>query len=282
MMTKPVGAFLPKAPAACHSRIYLSQKQIERTMTFCLGIKIQQGLVALADTQIVKGGERLSKAKVSLVEYYSQSLFIMTSGLRSVRDKTVIYTEEQLKENNETCRRLYQVANLFGSQLRRVKNEDGGELSRGNLSFNLHAIIGGQLSDDPEPTMFYIYPEGNWIEATADAPYFVIGRTPYCKPILDRLLQNDTNIQTAAGLGFLAFDATRTSVTDVDYPLDMIVYEPRQQLHQHRYSEESLQQLGQWWQQRLTTSVMEMPLDWTDPLFQNTSTQQSTEGDAST
>ena len=244
-------------------------------MTFCLGIKIKQGLVALADTQIVKGGERLSKAKISLVDHNSQSLFIMTSGLRSVRDKTVIYTEEQLKDSAESCQRLYQVANIFGSQLRRVKNEDGAELSRGNLSFNLHAIIGGQLSDDPEPTMFYIYPEGNWIEATIDAPYFVIGRTPYCKPILDRLLHGDTNIQTAAGLGFLAFDATRTSVTDVDYPLDMVVYEATQQyLRQHRYSAESLKGLGQWWQQCLSTSVQEMPQDWLEPLFQNSPTLQ--------
>jgi predicted proteasome-type protease len=30
-------------------------------MTFCLGIKVAQGLVAVADTRVIKGHERLSK-----------------------------------------------------------------------------------------------------------------------------------------------------------------------------------------------------------------------------
>ena len=67
-------------------------------MTFCLGIKLDQGLVALADTQIVKGDERLNRSKLALVQHRAQPLFIMTSGLRSVRDKTVIYFQEQLAD----------------------------------------------------------------------------------------------------------------------------------------------------------------------------------------
>ena len=73
-------------------------------MTFCVGIKVDQGLVALADTQIVKGGERLSKGKLTLIEYRAQRLFIMTSGLRSLRDKTVIYLEEKLAEDDSGFR----------------------------------------------------------------------------------------------------------------------------------------------------------------------------------
>ena len=30
-------------------------------MTFCVGIKVEEGVVALADTQIVLGSERISK-----------------------------------------------------------------------------------------------------------------------------------------------------------------------------------------------------------------------------
>ena len=155
-------------------------------MTFCLGMKVQQGLVALADTQIVKGSERLSKIKITLVKHGTRPLFIMTSGLRSVRDKTVIYLAEQLKAQSSAYKRLYQVANAFGEQWRQVWHEDAAALTQSGLMFNLHAIIGGQLDADPEPTLFYIYPEGNWIEAAADTLHFVIGRTPYSKPILDQ------------------------------------------------------------------------------------------------
>ena len=80
--------------------------------------------MALADTQIVKGGERLSKGKLTLMKHRAQRLFIMTSGLRSLRDKTVIYLEEKLAEEAADFERLYQVAQAFGDQLRRVREED--------------------------------------------------------------------------------------------------------------------------------------------------------------
>ena len=65
-------------------------------MTFCVGIKVRQGLVMLADTQIVRGSEQVNKAKLAVSRHRDASLFTMTSGLRSVRDKTVIYLDEQL------------------------------------------------------------------------------------------------------------------------------------------------------------------------------------------
>ena len=245
-------------------------------MTFCLGIKVTEGLIALADTQIVKGSERLSKAKLSLATYRDRSLFIMTSGLRSVRDKAVIYLEEQLSSDNAEFTRLYQVANAFGAQLRRVYEEDNAALTRGHLQFNLHAIIGGQLSADSSPTLFYIYPEGNWIEAMADSPYFIIGRTAYGKPILDLLLDGDTQLRRALGLAYLAFDATRTSVTDVDFPLDIVVFSAASgQLHQQRYAADMLIHTTDWWQQQLKSALDRLPLSWADPLLIKTRNEPS-------
>jgi putative proteasome-type protease len=237
-------------------------------MTFCLGIKVTKGLIALADTQIAKGDERLSKAKLSLIPYCDQPLFIMTSGLRSVRDKTVIYLEEQLRTESDQIGRLYQVANLFGTQLRRVRAEDGEALARSGLHFNLHAIIGGQFHADSAPTLFYVYPEGNWIEAAFDSPYFVIGRTAYGKPILDRLLNGDTEPRRALGLAYLAFDATRASVTDVDFPFDVFLLDAATgHLKQQRFTSEMLAGTGDWWQQRLADALEELPLAWAEPLL---------------
>ena len=236
-------------------------------MTFCVGIKVQDGLAALADTQIVKGGERLSKSKLALVQHRRQQLFIMTSGLRSVRDKTVIYLEETLADEAINFQRLYQVAQAFGEQLRRVRAEDGAALVQGGLTFNLHAIIGGQLEEDPEPTLFYVYPEGNWIEATADSPYFVLGRTLYGKPILDRLLTFQTPLPQATALAYLAFDATRTSVVDVAFPIDVILFTacPRQ-LSQQRFEASTLELAAGWWQQTLRSALEAFPMDWAKPL----------------
>jgi putative proteasome-type protease len=238
-------------------------------MTFCLGIKVEQGLVALADTRIVKGTEHLSKGKVSLLEHDDRSFFIMTSGLRSVRDKAVIYLTEHLATLATPCDRFYKVANAFGEQLRRVFAEDGPALATGKLDFNLHAIIGGQLANDAAPEIFYIYPEGNWLEASADSPYFVIGRTAYGKPVLDRFLSTETSLRTAVTLAYLAFDATRTSVTDVDYPFDILTLENgHSHFKQHRFDAGDMHDTQQWWQQRLRSALQDMPHTWADILFE--------------
>lgn len=238
-------------------------------MTFCVGIKVREGVVALADTRIVRGSEQVNKQKLAEFVHNDQSLFTMTSGLRSVRDKTLTYVDESLRAGLDPIDRLYQFVNLFGDQLRRVKAEDGPSLASTNHAFNLNAIIGGRLAADVEPQLFYVYPEGNWVESNMDSPYFMIGRTYYGKPILDRLLTSDTPLQSAIALAFLAFDATHASVTDVGYPIDLAVLacghrSPRYQ----RFTEQELSDTSQWWTETLSQSLANMPMWWANELTQ--------------
>ena len=240
-------------------------------MTFCVGLKTHEGLVALADTQIVRGSERLTKSKVAILKQGDESFFVMTSGLRSIRDKLMIYAAEEIQRDPDpdAFSRLYQVANLYGRQLQRIREEDGESLAASKLAFNLHAIVGGRLRDDEEPTLFFLYPEGNWIEASDDSPYFIIGRTVYGKPILDQLMQPDTPLPRACALAMLAFDATRTSVTDVDFPIDMItVSRATQQTRERRYDASEMADALAWWRQRLRDSLLELPIDWSGPLLE--------------
>ena len=238
-------------------------------MTFCIGIKVRQGLLALADTRIVKGEEQLTKSKLSFSSNGEKRWWLVTSGLRSIRDKTVAYFEREMTEHAQPCERLFEMANCFGQQLRRVRSEDGSSLSASNFSFNLHAIMGGQLEKDDSLKMYYIYPEGNWIESSEDSPYFIIGRTHYAKPILDRLLRHDTSLRNAAALAFLAFDATKASVTDVDFPIDMIVAESESgKSHYRRFTEEELAHVAKWWHQTLSDALSHFPIVCFDPLFE--------------
>lgn len=244
-------------------------------MTFCIGIKVNEGVVALADTRIVRGSEQVNKQKLAEFQMSGQSLFTMTSGLRSVRDKTLTYVDEALRNETQVGQseprdRLYQFVNLFGDQLRRVKQEDGPSLAATNHSFNLHAIIGGRLVGDQDPQLFYVYPEGNWVEAAFDSPYFIIGRTYYGKPILDQLLTVETPLSAALALALLAFDATRTSVTDVDYPIDVAVLANHETTPRfHRFTESDLSVTTQHWHDALRQSLANLPMDWASTLIQN-------------
>lgn len=232
-------------------------------------MKVAGGLVGLADTRIVKGAEQSSKSKVAQLQHPAGSLFFMTSGLRSVRDKTSIYFEQQLAQAEASgMDRIYQAANLFGNCLRRVQEEDGAALAASNLAFNLHAIIGGQFSGDIAPYLFYIYPEGNWTEATIDAPYHIIGRNSYGKPILDHLLTASSSLPEAVALCLLAFNATRSSVNDVDFPVDMVVLDAAtRSLKQQRFDAPDLDEANRWWQQEQRKALAAFPLTWARALL---------------
>jgi len=237
-------------------------------MTYCLGIKVASGLVAIADTRLTSGTEVTTNKKISIHQLEHHSLFIMTSGLRSVRDKAVTYFQEVIDEHGHEFKKMYQAVNAFGKQVRRVFEEDRDAIESSGMRFNLHAIVGGQLEKDGEHKLFLLYPEGNWVEVGDTSPFFIIGNSNYGKPLLFRSLKFDTSMQEAFKIGFLSFDSTRVSVNDVDYPLDVVLYERDSfRLIEHRYEKDDLAYLSLQWNMLLKNSVQRLPNDWMNPIF---------------
>ena len=239
-------------------------------MTFCVALRSRAGVVALADTRIVRGPERLTKGKLAFVDGDGATFFVMTSGLRSVRDKLLIYAEEALaglREADRAPSRLYEVANLLGTELRRVRAEDAEALARSGLAFNAHLILGGRLPGDPAPTLFYLYPEGNWIEVADDSPWFMIGRTHYGRPILDRLMHAEASTELMLALAVLAHDATAASVTDVGPPVDVLSLPAGGAAAEHRFERPELERVSRWWHESLADAIRRMPMAWATPLL---------------
>jgi len=237
-------------------------------MTFCLGIKVDDGLVGIADTLITAGSETSTAAKIFTYQHERQSLFIMTSGLRSVRDKALTYFEEVLDEHGPTFDRVFKALNVFGTQVRRVAEEDRQALADGGLSFNIHALVGGQFERDREHKLYLMYPQANWVEVGQGTPSQIIGAAGYGKPVLDRTLKYRDPMSFALKVGCLAFDSTRISAADVDFPIDVVLYERGSyQLLEQRYEKEDLAEISNWWQERLRKSVNELRSDWAEPLL---------------
>ena len=232
-------------------------------MTFCVGMKLKEGLLGLADSLIVTGNEAIKARKVTLHTAGSNSFFLMTSGLRSVRDKSITYLEEALEHTNGELDKLYKAVNLFSKQLRRVKEEDMEALSASNLHFNMYSIIGGQFENDPKPELYLVYPQGNWISVGTTSPYVIIGESKYGKPIIKRTLTHDTGMETALRIAYLAFDSSRINAVDVDFPIDIIVCRDGSfSLEQYTFSEHELADISRWWQEKLRKSAEEMPAEW--------------------
>lgn len=232
-------------------------------MTFCLGMKLKEGLVGIADTRITSGTEVTVARKVSVFQKEKHSFFLMTSGLRSVRDKALTYFDEAIEEQDQNFDRLYKAVNAFADQIKRVAAEDREALAESGFSFNISCIVGGQLENDTEHKLYQLYAQGNWVEITPGTPFHIIGESGYGKPILVRALQYEDPLWFALKVGLLAFESTRISASDVDYPIDVVIYAgDSYQIEQHRYEAADLAHVAAWWQARLRKSVHELPSEW--------------------
>ncbi|MBK0380343.1 peptidase [Mucilaginibacter segetis] len=235
-------------------------------MTYCLGIKVKQGLIALSDTRITTGTDTTVKKKITIVQKENYSLFIMTSGLRSVRDKAIVYFDELLE--TEEYSKLYQAVNAFGKQVRRVAEEDRAVLEKAGFKFDLNTIIGGQLKDDEEHKLFLLYPEGNWVELGQGAPFVVIGNSGHGKAILNRIVDEDSDMRLALKAGFLSFDSTRVSSNNVDFPIDVALYKKGTfMMVEQRYTQHDLASISAQWADELKDALENIPGEWMDKAF---------------
>ncbi|MEP7109188.1 MAG: hypothetical protein ABI760_14440 [Ferruginibacter sp.] len=236
-------------------------------MTYCLGIKVKEGLVGISDTRISAGTSTTIKKKVLVIQNDNNSFFIMTSGLRSVRDKAVHYFKE-LTDSGIVYDKLYKAVNEFGVQIKRVSNEDREALFKSGYKFNLNAIVGGQLRGDEDHKLFLLYSEGNWVELDQGSPWAIIGNAGQGKGILNRIVNENTTMRQALKAGYLSFDSTRISSNDVEFPIDVVLYKKNSfSMTENRYEFNELENISTLWNQKLKKSLDEIPEEWMEKAF---------------
>ena len=65
-------------------------------MTYCLGIKIRDGLIGLSDGRITSGSQLSAGPQGHCHGMGAHRFFIMNSGLRSVRDRRLAYLRRDM------------------------------------------------------------------------------------------------------------------------------------------------------------------------------------------
>ena len=196
-------------------------------MTYCVGILLDAGLVFLGDSRTNAGVDQISTfRKVSIFEKPGDRVMVlMTAGNLAISQSLVnMLREKTLEPEGES---LFNVQNMFeaarhvGSVLREVHRHDADALKDHNIEFNASLILGGQIAGEA-PRLFCIYAAGNFIEATADTPYFQIGESKYGKPIIDRVVTRSTSLAQAAKCALISMDSTIRSNLSVGLPLDLL------------------------------------------------------------
>jgi putative proteasome-type protease len=199
-------------------------------MTYCVGLYLKDGLVMLSDTRTNAGVDNISIfSKMHIYEIPGERfLTVMTAGNLAVTQAVVnmlhegIDTGERI-ETLYTAPSMFRAAQLVGEAVRRVYRTDGPTLEAQNIKFDVSLLLGGQLKGRGM-RLFQIYAAGNFIEATPDTPFLQIGETKYGKPILDRVLQYDTDPRDGVKLVLVSMDSTLRSNLTVGMPIDLMVY----------------------------------------------------------
>ena len=201
-------------------------------MTYCVGMRLNRGLIFMSDTRTNAGVDNISTFnKMFTFETPGERMItLMTAGNLATTQAVISMLQERSKAPDDRnpsileAPSMFQVARIVGDTLRSViaLNADAGQ--RADTAFNATIIVGGQIKGS-EPRLFLVYPEGNFIEASDDTPFFQIGETKYGRPILVRAYDPDMSWEAAVKLLMVSFDSTIKANLSVGLPLDLMTYD---------------------------------------------------------
>ncbi len=201
-------------------------------MTYCVGLLMNAGLVLLSDTRTNAGVDNIStfnKMKNWTVPG-ERMITIMTAGNLATTQAAISLLEERASAPEDRAPSImqaptmFQVATIIGDTLRGVVQSAANSSGLHSSTFSANMIVAGQIAGSP-PRLFMIYPEGNFIEACDDTPFFQIGETKYGRPIIVRAFEPNMSFEDAVKLLLVSFDSTAKANLSVALPLDMQVYE---------------------------------------------------------
>ena len=236
-------------------------------MTYCVAMRLADGLVFVSDSRTNAGFDRISTfRKMHVVEQASdRELVILTAGNLATSQSVISLLEKRSgteDPNLLSAPSMFEAAELIGQTIREVIQRDNPDGKTSNVNFSCSMILGGQIRGE-NPRLFNIYQEGNFIEATRETPYFQIGESKYGKPILDRIMNFDTPLERAYQCALISFDSTMKSNLSVGMPLDVAIYKNDQlkPFFQFRIdeSDQYFLELRELWHNGIQTIFNEIP-----------------------
>ncbi|MEM7525147.1 MAG: peptidase, partial [Pseudomonadota bacterium] len=199
-------------------------------MTYCVGLKLDAGLVMMSDTRTNAGLDNISRFRKMFTweEPGQRTLVACCAGNLSITQGVLSRVNSAIKKSGESdgvetimnAPTLFRTAQLFGDAMRDVQSRHRETLQSQGAGADASILLAGQRKGG-EPRLYLIYSAGNFIEATEDTPFLQIGEHKYGKPILDRAISAETPLAEALKAVFLSMDSTLRSNLSVGMPLDL-------------------------------------------------------------
>jgi putative proteasome-type protease len=198
-------------------------------MTYCLGIKLDAGLVFASDSRITAGIDYISTyRKLHVFQPASDRFFVvLTSGNLGTTQELLDCLRRDLDRGPErvslrSVAYVFEAARYVGDTLFGIEQTHDAAFRSSGVSGSATLILGGQIAGRA-PELFLIHPEGNYVAASPETPFLQLGEFKYGKPILSRIANSALSLNDAARLALISFDAALKSNLSVGPPIELAI-----------------------------------------------------------
>jgi putative proteasome-type protease len=234
-------------------------------MTYCLAMRLQEGLVFLSDTRTNAGVDNVGTyRKQHVITPGPRRLFVIESAGNLATTQEVLDRSTATWPTRATCdlasvTYLFEAALYLGRLSRQVVTEHQDAM--GGVDATATFILGGQIEAE-EPEILLVYPEGNYIRASDELPFLQIGETKYGKFLLEMAATLDVDAETATKIALGSMMSTARANLSVGPPYDLALY-TRDSFRADEYRIEAdspvLAKLQMTWERQLRASFAELP-----------------------
>ncbi len=238
-------------------------------MTYCLAIKIDEGLVFCSDSRTNAGPDQVSA--YSKMHRFSvkgdRQLVLLASGNLATTQAVVTQINRDIVADTEhsiaKCTFLSEIADYVGRLCREIQEKYAPAGPDAGFDAAASFILGGQLKST-QPEIFLIYPEGNHIRPSELNPFLQIGETKYGKPILDRIIDTSTPHEIAMRCALVSMDSTIRSSATVGPPIELLFLQRDRLTDFAKYrsferNDDYLVKLRDAWNEKVVQAFNELP-----------------------
>lgn len=239
-------------------------------MTYCVGMRLNKGLIFMSDTRSNAGVDDIAQVKKLRTWHVPDDrvITLLSAGNLATTQTVISILDERTKAPEDRdpsilkAPTMFQIADFIGDVLRQTVERYDAIGQNPKSVFRASLILGGQIKGG-EPRLFMIYPEGNFIEAGDDNPFFQIGETKYGRPIIVRSYDPAMSFEDAVKLLCVSFDSSIRANAGVDLPIDLQIFEQGQldELVTLRFERDDayFRAISDGWAKALRVAMAELP-----------------------
>ena len=241
-------------------------------MTYCLAVRLDQGLVFGSDSRTNAGVDYVTTyRKMHVIKPAPDRIFVILSAGSLATTQAIGNHIRRDIENTSggvhlgNVRYLFEAAEYLGDISQAIQQKHASALRASGISGETSLILGGQIQGHP-PEIMLIYPQGNHVVASEQTPYLQIGETKYGKPVLDRFLEPETPLERGALISLISLEGTAKSNVSVGPPFEIALLPTDAFSCKHLSFGEGaayLEQVRTGWEHGLRRTLDSLPLlDW--------------------